>query len=411
MAIVGRRRELEAVKALLGPRTEAAGLLLDGEAGIGKSTVWDEALRLARESGFRTLVARPAESETSLPYAALGDLVESLVDEAGPTPLVTVLDGGAASSLAVSREALGLVRRAALEAPLVVAVDDVQWLDQPTEATLCFVVRRIRDLPVRVLVARRSVENEPPPLGLDRELRDRLAVRRIGPLTLTELDRLLEERLGESLPRPRLERLHRACGGNPLYAIEIARSLADAADDDETLPLPPGLAAVLGERIEALPRAAADAALLASACLQPTVALVDRAAGGSTGLAEAVAFDVLRVARDRLRFTHPLLAETTYATAAPWERREAHARLATVAESRLERAHHLARSVEDADEKVAAELERAAAEAAERGVPATAAELAGHAARLSVDEALCSARAVAAAEYRLVAGDPEGARS
>ncbi|HKD93176.1 MAG TPA: helix-turn-helix transcriptional regulator, partial [Gaiellaceae bacterium] len=235
--------------------------------------------------------------------------------------------------------------------------------------------------------------------------------RRIGPLTLTELDRLIEERLGESLPRPRLERLHRACGGNPLYAIEIARSLAGAAHDDETLPLPPGLAAVLGERIEALPRAAADAALLASACLQPTVALVDRAAGGSTGLAEAVAFDVLRVARDRLRFTHPLLAETTYATAAPWERREAHARLAAIAESRLERAHHLARSVEDADENVAAELERAAVEAAERGVPGIAAELAGHAARLSVDEALCSARAVAAAEYRLVAGDPEGARS
>jgi len=411
MAIVGRRPELEAVAELLQPRSEAVALLFDGEAGIGKSTVWDEALRLAEEAGFRTLVARPAEGEASLPFAALGDLVEPLVVGNTPAPLAAAFDGGAVNSLAVSRATLGLVRTAALEAPLVLAVDDVQWLDQPSETTLRFVVRRIRDLPVRVLVARRSVESEPPPLGLDRELRDRLVVRRIGPLTLTELDRLLEQRLGVSLPRPRLERLHRACSGNPLYATEIARSLAQAPDEDEALPLPPGLAAVLGARIEALPPSAADAALLASACLQPTVALVDRAAGGTAGLAEAVALDVLRIDHNRLRFTHPLLAEATYGTATPWERREAHARLAAVAETRLERAHHLARSVERADEEVAAELERAAAEAAERGVPGTAAELAGHAARLSVDERMRSVRAVAAAEYLLVAGDPDGARS
>jgi DNA-binding CsgD family transcriptional regulator len=410
VAIVGRKPELEAVSALL-EQPEAAALVLEGEPGIGKSTVWEEALRTAREADFRTLVARPAENEASLPYSALGDLVEPLVNAAGPTPLSAVLDGGAASSLAVSRAALALIRKAALEGPLVLAVDDVQWLDQPSEATLRFVVRRIRELPVRVLVARRSVQSQPPPLGLDRELRDRLTVQRIGPLTLAELDRLLEERLGASLPRPRLERLHRACGGNPLYAIEIARSLGETGDDDETLPLPPELAVILGGRIEALPPPAADAALFAAACLQPTVALVDRAAGGSAGLAEAVDLDVLQVERDRLRFTHPLLAETTYATAVPWKRRDAHARLAAVAEAPLERAYHLARSVEHPDEKVAAELERAAAEAAERGVPATAAELAGHSARLSVDGTLRSDRAVAAAEYRLVAGDPEGARS
>jgi DNA-binding CsgD family transcriptional regulator len=395
---------------LLEPQPEAAALLFEGEAGVGKSTIWDEALRLAREGGYRTLVARPAETEALLPYAALGDLIEPLIAGSRPEPLAPVFDGGAANSIAVSRAALELVRTAALHAPVLLAVDDVQWLDQPSEATLRFVVRRIRNLPVRVLVARRSAEPAPPPLGLDRELRDRLAVRRVGPLTLTQLDRLLEERLGASLPRPRLERLHRACGGNPLYAIEIARSLGNATDD-ETLPLPPDLAVVLRARIEALPPPAGDAALLTAACLQPTTGLVERAAGGALGLADAVALDVLRIARDRLRFTHPLLAETTYATAAPWERRDAHARLASVAESRLERAHHLARSVEVADEEVAAELAQAAAEAAERGVPATAAELAWHAARLSGDDATRSTRAVAAAEYRLVAGDPEGARS
>src|SRR6516165_6056608 len=131
MAIVGRRPELEAVAELLQPRSESVALLLEGEAGIGKSTVWDEALRLAEEAGFRTLVARPAEGEASLPFAALGDLVEPLVVGNTPAPLAAAFDGGAVNSLAVSRATLGLVRTAALEAPLVLAVDDVQWLDQP----------------------------------------------------------------------------------------------------------------------------------------------------------------------------------------------------------------------------------------------------------------------------------------
>ncbi len=210
--------------------------------------------------------------------------------------------------------------------------------------------------------------------------------------------------------RPKLERLHRACGGNPLYALQIADALVEA-DADAPLPLPARLAGVLERRIRSLPESARTAGLLAAACLQPTVRLVERAAGGADGLADAVAHEVLVVDGRRLRFAHPLLGEATYAAAPPWERRSAHARLAAVAETTLERAHHLARAVEDPDDGVADELEAAASEAAVRGAPATAAELAAAAARLTADTSHRQRRTIAAAEYRVVAGDPEGGRA
>jgi DNA-binding NarL/FixJ family response regulator len=416
--IVGRDEELRAIESFVGAQGDSGvALLFDGEAGIGKSTIWQEGLRLARDRGFGVLVARPAESESALPYVALADIVEPLLplgralQPAHAWALESVMSAGTANELTVSRAMLALVRARADEGTVVLAVDDVQWLDPPSNSVLRFVLRRVGDLPVRILIARRVDEFAPVPLGLDRAFGERLVVLRVGPLSLVDLDRLLANRLGLRLARPRLERLHRACHGNPLYALEVGRSLVNADADDDSLPLPPQLAGLLETRIRALQPQARDAALLASACLQPTVSLVERAAGGHLGVADAISQEVLRIERDRLRFTHPLLAEATYAAAAPWERRDAHARLAAEAESTVERAHHLARSVQRPDDSVAAELERAATEAASRGVPATAAELAGHAARLSTDEATRTNRSVAAAEYRLVSGDPEGARA
>ncbi|HZS24170.1 MAG TPA: LuxR family transcriptional regulator [Gaiellaceae bacterium] len=416
-AVVGREQELGEIEALVADGDGARAVLFEGEAGIGKTRLWEEGVRLARERGFHVLVARPAEAEAGLPYVALVDLLEPLhargaqLSRAHADALDAVLAGEPADAVHVARAALALLRAAAAEARVALALDDVQWLDGPSEAAMAFVVRRLGELPVRLLLARRADPVTPVPLGLDRELRERLVVCPVGPLPLAELDRLLAERLALRLARPRLERLHRACGGNPLYALEIASLLADADGDDATLPLPPRLLSALEARVASLPEAARAAALLAASCLRPTAQLVERAAGGSDGLAEAVACEVLQVEGRRLRFPHPLLAEATYAAALPWERRQAHARLAAVAETRLERAHQLARSVTEPDEAVAAELDAAAEEAAARAVPATAAQLAAAAARLSSTDASRNARAIRAAEFRVVSGDPEGARS
>ena len=157
--ILGRAAELQQVDALLADETpEARALVLTGDAGVGKTTIWEEGVRLAAERGLRVLAARPAEGETALPFAALGDLLGPVVDAIDlPRPQRIALDralqradaDGPADRLAVSRAALGLLRGLARDGPLVVAVDDVQWLDTPTEHVLAFALRRLSDVPAR----------------------------------------------------------------------------------------------------------------------------------------------------------------------------------------------------------------------------------------------------------------------
>lgn len=113
-----------------------------------------------------------------------------------------------------------------------------------------------------------------------------------------------------------------------------------------------------------------------------------------------------------MRFTHPLLASVAYDSATPWERREAHGRLAVSSEDRVERARHLAASVTELDEDVAADLEASAEIASRRGAPETAAQLADTAARITPsDEDARRRRRLQAADYHIVAGDPDRGRA
>jgi hypothetical protein len=159
--ILGRGAELRQVAALLADEAPVArALVLTGDAGVGKTTIWEEGVRLAGERGLRVLVARPAEREAAMPFAALGDLLGPVVDAAAlPRPQRAALDRALqradvdepADRLAVSRAALGLLQGLTRDGPLVVAVDDVQWLDTPTEHVLDFALRRLADVPLRAL--------------------------------------------------------------------------------------------------------------------------------------------------------------------------------------------------------------------------------------------------------------------
>jgi predicted ATPase len=258
-AIVGREAELEQIRQLFeldGP----AGLVIEGEAGIGKTTLWLHGVEEARRR-WTVLVARPAEGETSLPFSALGDLLEPVLDSAVsglPAPQRAALEAAllrvqpteAYGRLAVSRAVLTLLRGVALREPTVLAVDDVQWLDPASADVLEFAVRRLGELPVRFLVARRSTQALPAPLGLGRALGPgRLEILRIGPLPIGDLDRLLRANLNLRLPRPRLIELHRRANGNPFYALEIARASARSRADD--LLVPESLGALLRDRLAA----------------------------------------------------------------------------------------------------------------------------------------------------------------
>ena len=220
--ILGRGVELQQVGALLEDETPALrALVLTGDAGVGKTTIWEEGVRLARERGLCVLQARPAEAEAVLPFAALGDLLDPVVDAIElPQQQRAALDkalqrGDAdepAGRLAVSRAALTVLQTLARDGPLVLAVDDVQWLDAPTQHVLAFAIRRLNDVPARVLIACRLAA---PPLGLKNATP--IAVE---PLAANELGALLHDRLKLDLARPRLTELHRACG----VAVEVSRA-------------------------------------------------------------------------------------------------------------------------------------------------------------------------------------------
>jgi DNA-binding CsgD family transcriptional regulator len=427
--IVGRESELAAVVQFLDLMSvEACALVIEGAAGIGKTTIWREAVRLARERAFWVLEARPAQSEAKLSYAGLADLIGPVFEETR-TALPPVQQRGLAAALlredadetadprATATGLVGILSALAAQAPVAVAIDDLHWLDPASQQALAFAVRR---LPARVglLLTRRVERDEPLPLGLERALVpervDRVAP---GPLSLAALHHLLRETLGTSLPRPLLTRVAAVSGGNPFFAIEIARAPAAASGGraaGEPLAIPRNLEELVADRVDGLSEAARRAALVAAALSRPTAAAVTQALAaegeGRAGLLEAEEAGVLVFEQDRVRFAHPLLASVIYGSASVQRRRLVHERLATVVGDREERARHLALSTSTPDEVVAAELEHAGIQAANRGAPQAAAELFEAARRLTptgVEE--LTRRALGQASALLAAGDVQGA--
>lgn len=428
--LLGRENEQAVLRRLL-DRAEAgpAGLLLDGEAGIGKTVLWREAITLASERSFRVLACEAAPTETPLAFAALGDLLDEVPlsshkrlpppqRKALETSLLLIEPGdGKADQRAVSVAVLTLIRSLATKTPTLIAIDDVQWLDASSARVLAFVLRRLREGPIGLLMTRRNDESAGGGLPLELDGSDGLggATERltIGPLSLGAIRHLLTQRTGHRVPRAVLNQLYRATGGNPLYALELARSgLGDSsAPPVEPIPVPEPLRALVTERLVSLPEATQEALLIAAALAEPTVELVRAAGGGS--LSEAISSGAIELEGERIRFTHSLLASVLYAEATPDRRRDLHRRLAAVSLGTEERAWHLALGNNTPDEGIAEELDTAAAHAASRGAPEAAAELYEHAAKLTPPERLDEIyrRRHEAASHHFAAGDIERSRA
>jgi DNA-binding CsgD family transcriptional regulator len=419
LELVGRERELQAAADFL-TRLDAgpASLVFAGEAGIGKTTVWEAAAFVARQRGYQVLTARPAEPDRSLSFAGLADLLAEVELERFdlPEPQWVALDAallrsdnveGAPDARAVFTAVRSIVTAISERQPVILAVDDVQWLDPPSLHALQFVARRLGDQQVGVLLSLRAGHRDADDLlaGVGGVSASRIE---IGPLTLAATHQMLKRRLEHTFPRPTLLRIQQASGGNPFFALEIARAIgATELRPDEPLPVPADVRLLVRRRIERLPHATRRVLLRAAALSQPTAALLGAA------LDSAWTTDLLRELPDgTIAFVHPLYASAVYETASPHERHRIHRELAAVVPDIEQRARHLALAATGPDERLAAELDRAAARARSRGAPEIAAELQDRALELTPPEARIASgeRALAAAEHYFHAGALSRAR-
>jgi DNA-binding CsgD family transcriptional regulator len=426
--VVGREHEQAEVEDFLRAVSGAASsLVIQGVPGIGKTVIWAAALVEARAQGIAVRECRCAQADTTLPYAGLGDLFDGL-DEAVLAALPSVqrralsaallLDDtgdGSATDRVVGVAVLGVLRQLAV-APLILAIDDVQWLDNSSRRALSFALRRLRDEPVHLVASYRLQSADSDGAGADLSLAGRRI--HVGPLTVGALRRVLRSRLALPVSRPVLIRLHDATGGNPMSCLEIGRALQRLGREPlpgEPLPVPTDLRVLVAQRLHGLAPQTRDLLLLCAALARPTVDVLVRLADSqadSLALDEALAAGVVEVDGDRIRFVHPLLASVPYAGLTPDARRAVHRRLAAVVTAPEEQARHAALSSDQPDAAIAAVLEQAAHRASGRGSPDAAAELAELAvARTPPGEAVDSQRRrFDAADYLFHLGDPARAR-
>jgi DNA-binding CsgD family transcriptional regulator len=423
--LIGRTREAALLEEFLA-RTEMlpGAIHLIGEPGIGKSTIWERALVLASGRGYTILAARPEISERSLAFAALGDLLGSvhpLVADQLPDPQRRALD--AALLLDDSPEAawqrtlgvamLSSVRVLASRGPVLVAVDDVQWLDRATASVLSFALRRLGDEHVGVLLASRpSAANSAARPALESRL-PTTEVELPG-LSIGALHAIVVEQTGSVLSRPQLRRLHELSRGNPFLALELVRAVnsgrlrLDSAQEGST-----SLDRLVGARLDALPADTRRCLFAVAAAAHPTREVLDLALGMdiSRSIAAAAEAAIVELRGGELHFTHPLLSAAAYAAPGEQERRLLHGRLAQVIEDPVERARHLALAASAPDEVVAAAVEQAARSVFRRGAPGAAAELADLSATLTPDAAGPDRRRRVAlrAEYIFQSGDTPSA--
>ena len=402
--IVGRERErssLEGTLSLL--PTGPVAVLIEGEAGIGKSTLWHEAMAMAEAAGTRVLVSRPIQSEAQLPFTTLGDLLSPVIED-----LLPQLPGSQSRALqvifrlteqvepldhrALALAFLGAVRLLASDKPLMLAIDDLQWLDPASAQVLVFGLRRLQTEPVGVMATLRSVKRMPELWSaLSRSYRsERVRALSLGAMAPDEVEILLVREAKGALPRPQLQMIARACGGNPYFALQILSTVAAAPPSKLTgraLPIPDSLRALVRDRLANLPEGSREALLAISALAQPTMRIVGAvlgdAARSASGLSRAAHAQVIEVDGERIRFAHPLLGSVLYAEVPKADRRDMHRRLAEVVDDPQERVLHLALGTEGPNTVVADLVERQAQALFEHGAPAAAAELFQHARRLS----------------------------
>ncbi len=412
--LLGRAPERQALMDVLerARRGESAVLVLAGEAGIGKTALLDLAAELA--TGMQVLRARGVESEARVLFGGLLELLRPALGALDriPEPQAEALGGalalrpgGARDRFAVGAATLSVLAATAEEQPLLVLVDDVQWLDASSAEALVFAVRRLLADPVAVILATR--DGAPSPLdGAG------LPTLRVTGLGREDAAALLAQSGTSPLGDDVVERLYHSTAGNPLALIELAPEAPRLASApvDTPVPVVTSVAQAFADRLEALPERTRQLVLLAAAAGGGDVATLVRA-GAARGLdlddlGPAEDVGLVTVAGGTLEFRHPLVRSAAYASASAQERRGAHRALADALPDREadRRAWHLAAAAVGPDESASVALAQAAERARERSAYTVAAAAFERAARLDPTERRRAELLRAAADAAWVAG-------
>jgi DNA-binding CsgD family transcriptional regulator len=397
--LIGRDAELAVCERLLGEvPARPVALVVDGPIGIGKTALLTAAAELARERGYQVLSCQPTELETTLPYAAVADLLEPVVKLAGDLPKpqrqaieIALLRHDEPDQVADER-ALCFATRGLLgrsSDPTVLVIDNVRWLDAPSVRVLRFALRRITDAPLVVIAARRPDDFDPrrtdgPAEALDVErILPADAVHRltVGGMRTGALHHLLRDQLGLSLPRQLLASVATASDGNPLFTLELGRALSALPKlpaPSRELPVPSSLTGLIADRLAGLDATTTQALRLAALAAPASFDVLSEASEGSVAGALEGAEDagLISLGGGQVRFTHPVYASVVRAGIPDTERRRLHQRLADVVTDVERRARHLAAASIEPDEELAATLEEAARLASRRGALDVAADLA-----------------------------------
>ena len=419
--LVGRDAEGASVLARLAEEPAGArAVLLVGEAGIGKTAMWDWATRRCRDDGYQVLVSRAIAAEARLPWVGLTDLLRAVPDpvlDALPRPQRRALravalrsSDGAADERLVGTAFLTALLRLAEAAPVLLAIDDVPDFDPASWQALLFALRRLDGSDVRLLATARGHQADGLfGQGLPAERWHEL---RLGPLSGPAVLELLRTRIGAGLPRPLLLRVHETAGGNPLYALELARALSHLDNQPRAgvpLPVPSGLAVLVDARIRGLRDDVRELAAATAATWRLSRAGTDPDTLDQAVRAGLVVVDAGDDGAGVIRAAHPLLCATAYNGLDAGRRRVLHRRLAGGAADPVERARHLALAAEGPRPEVAAALDGGAVAALAAGVPGVGVELA----RLALEHTVAGAdrppRLDRLADALLRAGDTAGA--
>jgi len=411
--LVGREREQRFLSDLLDrARDQGAAVVVRGDAGIGKTTLLRAAVQRARDGGLLVLETAGVQAEAQLPYAGLYQLLHPVLADIAALPLgqqralraaFGFEEGPPPEPFLIALASLTLLTDLAATRPVLVAVDDVQWLDGPSHDALAFIARRISRDPVVIVATVRNghggsyVEAGLPDIevvGLDDTAARALLAAHAGGLSFADRERILREALG-----------------NPLALVELpaAWRVTDDASGlpPSVLPLTARLERSFAGRLGDLPAAARDAILIAAVntvdelpeILAAATVLVGRPVS-TQDLDSATAAGLIRFDELRVTFRHPLVRSAVLRAETVGRRHAAHRALAEVLRHEpFRRTWHRAQSIVGVDDEVADELQAGSVTALRRGSVSAAIWALERAAQLSSDPAARGRRLLLAAEH------------